>query len=203
LRIGFLGRLEPIKGLEVLLAAAAQLEPGSVRVLVGGTGSPNYEALLKARYAGPAVEFLGHVAPGAFFDGIDVLVVPSLVEEALGRVVHEALQAGVPIIGSEIGGIPEMIRQGDTGFLVPAGDVQALSGLLMRILKTPPDWEAMSTACLAEAQRFTYERISAQYRAAWTAAIAAREAARLTARTPATARIGRPRPASGMPAAKP
>ncbi len=176
LRLGFLGRLDPIKGLEMLLEAAEGIGPERVRVSVGGAGEPAYDARLRARFAGPSVEFLGHVAASDFFGGIDALVVPSLVEEALGRVVHEALGAGVPVIGAAIGGIPEMIREGETGFLFPAGDAAALQGLLQRLLQTPPDWAAMSADCLADSGRFTYERIFAQYRAAWAAAIAGRAA---------------------------
>lgn len=183
LRLGFLGRLEAIKGVEVVLEAAARIGPERLRLRLGGTGLPEEEARLRARYGGCA-EFLGRVEPAGFFAGIDLLVVPSVVEDSLPRVVHEALGAGVPVIGAAIGGIPEMIRDGETGFLVPAGDVAALESLLRRLLDAPPDWAAMSAACLAESGRYSFDRIFEAYRAAWMAAIAAR---RRSAFPPATA----------------
>jgi len=65
-----------------------------------------------------------------------VLVAPSL-SEGLGRVVFEAMACGTPVIGSRVGGIPEMIRESETGFLVPPGDVRALAGRLKWILQHP------------------------------------------------------------------
>lgn len=170
LRLGLLGRLEPIKGVEILLEAVERIGPGRVQLRLGGTGQPDYEDRLKARFAGPGIDFLGRVPAAEFFGAIDLLVVPSLVEEALGRVVHEAFGAGVPVIGVSIGGIPEMIREGETGFLVPPGDAPALERILTRLIETPPDWPAMSAACLVEAERFTFDRIFGEYRAAWDAA---------------------------------
>ena len=66
----------------------------------------------------------------------EVLVLPSL-SEALGRVVLEAMACGTPVIGSAVGGIPDMIQEGETGFLTPPGDVGALTGRLKWILKHP------------------------------------------------------------------
>lgn len=170
--LGFLGRLEPIKGLNVLLEATGRIGSDRVRVRVGGAGAPDYEAALKARFAGPGVEFIGHVVPAKFLAGVDALVVPSLCEDALPRVAHEAIGLGVPVIGAAIGGIPEIIRDGVTGFLVPPGDSATLERLVRRLLDAPPDWTAMSVACAMEGERFTFERIFAAYRSAWIAAIA-------------------------------
>ena len=185
-RLGFLGRLEPIKGLELLLTAAERIGQQHIRVCVGGVGPLAYEAALKSRFACAQIEFLGRVAPSDFFAGIDALVVPSIVEDALPRVIHEAMGFGVPVIGAAIGGIPEMIREGKTGFLFPAGDGTALEATLRRIVETPPDWAALSAACRDESQRFTFAHVFAEYWAAWTAA-----AQGPPTRAPATAFSGR------------
>jgi glycosyltransferase involved in cell wall biosynthesis len=163
--------LEHIKGLEILLEAASRFEPARVHVHVGGTGDPEYENALKSQYGGPGVTFLGRVQPADFFVGLDALVVPSLVEDSLPRVVHEAFYYGVPVIGAEIGGIAEMIRQGETGYLVLSGDVAAMEQLILDLITSPPNWSALSAACLKEAEHYTFERVFASYKAAWTTAI--------------------------------
>jgi glycosyltransferase involved in cell wall biosynthesis len=167
LRIGFIGRLEPIKGTHILLAAAQRIGAERVRVVVAGSGQSDYVRDLKASSAPPLTIFLGHTAPADFFRNIDVLVVPSLVEEASPRVVHEAFGFGVPVIGAAAGGIVELIREGSTGFLVPPGDINALEMLLHHLIENPPNWRALSSACLREAERFTFDRIFCAYRAAW------------------------------------
>jgi glycosyltransferase involved in cell wall biosynthesis len=65
-----------------------------------------------------------------------VLVLPSL-SEGLGRVLLEAMACGTPVIGSAVGGIPEIIQEGTTGFLIPPGDVGALAERLRWILQHP------------------------------------------------------------------
>jgi glycosyltransferase involved in cell wall biosynthesis len=170
LHLGFLGRLEPVKGLEVLLETAARLPAGSVAVTIGGSGRPIYEAELMRRFAGPGVEFRGWVDPDDFLDRIDALVVPSLWEEPLSRVSHEALGHGVPVIASRTGGIPEVVRDGATGFLFPPGDGAALEAILRRLVNQPPDWRALARRCREQAARFRLETIFAAYQEAWTAA---------------------------------
>jgi glycosyltransferase involved in cell wall biosynthesis len=167
LRIGFLGRLEPIKGLHILLEAAQRIGERHVRVRIGGSGMATYERELKERYATPLAVFLGRVAPSTFFRDLDVLVVPSLVEEASGRVVHEAFGFGVPVVGVSQGGMAELISEGRTGFVVTPGSVSELEALLRRLLADPPDWRAMSAACLQEAERFVFRRVFEEYSTVW------------------------------------
>ena len=167
LRVGFLGRLERIKGAHVVLEAARRIGAGRVQVYIGGFGQAEYERNLKELFRSPLATFLGRVAPAAFLQDLDILVAPSLVEEASGRVIHEAFGFGVPVIGVSAGGMVELIRDGCTGFLVPAGDITALEMLLRRLLDDPPDWRTMSAACLREAERFTFDRIFGEYSAAW------------------------------------
>lgn len=107
-RIGFVGRLHPIKGVELLIDALKQLPNGSYVAKIAGTGNPPYEAALKARASGLAVEFLGWVRPADFYPQIDVLVVPSLYDEPQGLVLLEAARAGIPVIYSNRGGLAEM-----------------------------------------------------------------------------------------------
>lgn len=170
LRLGFIGRLEPLKGLDMMLDAVGHFESRQVQVLVGGRGDAAYEDALRRRYAGPQVEFRGWVDPNAFFAEIDMLVVPSLWEEPLPRVCHEAMAHGVPIIASRLGGLPEIVREHETGFLFRGGDTADLVHVLRRILQAPPDWDALSANSRRHAEGFRMERIFDRYWSAWMAA---------------------------------
>ncbi|HMM45742.1 MAG TPA: glycosyltransferase family 4 protein [Candidatus Macondimonas sp.] len=117
LRIGFIGRLDPTKGVEPLLDAFAAADLPHAELWIAGNGKADYERSLRARHASERVRFLGRVAPRDFYPQVDVVVVPSLWQEPLGMVVAEALAFGKPVIGSRRGGIPEMIRAGENGLL--------------------------------------------------------------------------------------
>jgi glycosyltransferase involved in cell wall biosynthesis len=82
------------------------------------------------------VDLAGHMARA------DALVLPS-VSEGLGRVVFEAMACGTPVIGSRVGGIVEMVVDGETGFLVEPGQVDALAGKLAWILSHPSEARTM------------------------------------------------------------
>ncbi|MFO1057132.1 MAG: glycosyltransferase family 4 protein [Dongiaceae bacterium] len=164
LRLGYFGRVEPIKGVELLLDAMAGLPPERFRLRIGGRGPAAFMERLGARPDAAAVEFLGFVRPEEFFAGIDYLVVPSLWEDPLPRVVHEAFSFGVPVVGAAVGGIPEMVTPGRTGFLFPAGDAGALRDALAGLPADPAGLAALSDGCLARAGDFDFDRIFALYR---------------------------------------
>jgi glycosyltransferase involved in cell wall biosynthesis len=82
-----------------------------------------------------------------------IFVLPS-VSEALGRVVFEAMAAGTPVIGSRTGGIPDMVIDGETGFLVPPGDEEALAEKLRWALSHPNEIHEMGRRARNFARRF-------------------------------------------------
>jgi glycosyltransferase involved in cell wall biosynthesis len=167
LRVGFLGRIEPVKGLHILLEAAERIGSDHVQVQVGGAGTQAYAEGLRNRFKFPLANFLGHVTPVDYFKDVDILVMPSLMEEPAGRVLHEAYSFGVPVIGMRLGGMPELVRDGVTGYLAPAPDVEGLEAILRHLLDSPPDWLELSRNCLEEAGRFKFDVIFAKYRDAW------------------------------------
>jgi glycosyltransferase involved in cell wall biosynthesis len=115
--IGFLARLVPAKGIELLLEAFADPPGLDATLLVGGVGTVPYVARLRRRYADARIRFLGFVELQEFFRSLDVCIVPSIRHDSLPTVVIEASANRVPVIGARVGGIPELIRQGENGFV--------------------------------------------------------------------------------------
>jgi glycosyltransferase involved in cell wall biosynthesis len=164
LRIGFIGRIEEQKGIEVLLQAVVQLPRGAWQLRVGGRApSSAYLAKLRTRYPQTEVEYLGYVAQADFFPTLDVLVVPSVWNEPLGVVVFEAMGYGVPVIGSRVGGIPEIIEGSGAGWLFDSGNVRQLTALLREAINAPQSLASMREACIERAQFFTPERQVTQF----------------------------------------
>jgi glycosyltransferase involved in cell wall biosynthesis len=142
LRIGYVGSLVWHKGAHVLIEALRTLPPSSYEVKVFGDPrvSPGYAAEVRAAAAGLPVTFAGAFEPGKSdeaYAAIDVLVVPSLWLENSPLVIHEAYQACRPVIGSRIGGISELVRDGWNGLLVEPGSSRALAAALSQVIAQP------------------------------------------------------------------
>jgi glycosyltransferase involved in cell wall biosynthesis len=161
LRVGYMGRILDEKGVGVLLAATSRLPTDAVEVLLAGSGDSDYVDGLKARY--PGVRFLGYIPTPDLLNQIDVLAVPSLWNEPLGRVVLEAYAHGIPVIGSRRGGITELIDEGKTGFLFDPDSPVELDMAITRFLEDPNLALAMRANCLVKAQEFEPERIANLY----------------------------------------
>lgn len=173
--VGYLGRIENTKGIEVLLAAAGRLPASQLTVLLGGKGDDDYAASLRQRHAAANVHFLGFVKPADFFRRIDVLVVPSVWEEPLGRVIYEGYAHGVPSLVANVGGMPEIVDIGSTGYVFPAGDSTALAARLRSLIDG--GWRGLDffEACVARSRDFGVERVFGEYMKVWHSAIRAQQ----------------------------
>jgi glycosyltransferase involved in cell wall biosynthesis len=146
----FVGRLTPHKGIDVLIRA---LPTGARLVVVGSEGHDprpperEYPQLLRGLARGRDVRFLGPVsdeALRALYANAAAVVLPSVhrtcfgrfvaVSELLGLVALEAMACGTPVIASRIGGVPEVVEDGVTGFLVEPGDVGQLGERISQLL---------------------------------------------------------------------
>ena len=161
--IGYVGRISPEKGVDVALRALAQLrDEGLEAVLeIAGGGEPEHlrelEALAGSLGIGDRVGFLGPLDTEALksFDArIHALVVPSVWEEPAGLVLVEGALAGVPLVASRVGGIPEIVRDPDEALLVPPGDPAALAAALRRTLGEPEESAARAERAKQRAQSF-------------------------------------------------
>lgn len=161
---GYLGRIEKEKGVEILLdsfsAVASQYE---CKLFIGGDGDAIYKNTLRERYPSPTIQFLGFIDPHTLFSKIDVLIVPSLWNEPLGRVVLEAYQYGIPVIGSSTGGLLEIIEEGETGFLFDPKTSDSLTEKLYLACNNRQQLRDMRPSILKLAKKFTPEFIVGQY----------------------------------------
>ena len=150
LRLLTLGRISRIKGQDVLVEALSRLSPAiRARIEVRIVGSA-FEDVARERALAAAIVEAGladrvslqpFVAdPSGHFLWADVVAVPSRLPESLGRVAIEAMAYGVPPLVSDIGGLPEVVAAGRTGWVVPPGDAAALSDRLAAIVTAPEAW---------------------------------------------------------------
>ncbi|NJL82374.1 MAG: glycosyltransferase family 4 protein [Chloroflexaceae bacterium] len=140
--IAYAGRLVPEKGVQVLLNALkfVKAQIPSVRLLVAGQGTQQAELQALSAQLGLTdnVFWLGHLSRAELeqkFEAAWVQVVPSLWEEPFGNVTTEAMMRGTAAIASAVGAQPEIIRDGQTGFLVPPNDAEALGAASVKILQ--------------------------------------------------------------------
>jgi glycosyltransferase involved in cell wall biosynthesis len=176
-RLLCVGRLIPIKGHVVLLrafAAARERLPGLELEIAGrGPLEPALKALALELGIADAVHFLGHVSPiQAAIERAAVVVVPSM-GEGFGMVALEAMERARPVIAAEIGGLGELVRDGETGVLVPPGEAEPLTEAIVRVLGDLDLARRMGEAGRQRAlsrflQRFCTERTELLYEEALT-----------------------------------
>lgn len=176
LTVGFLGRLEPIKGVELLLQAVHQMRADKITLLLAGNGEPEFVADLRARYEQPNIQFLGFTDPAEFFARIDALIVPSVWEDPLPRVVFEGFAFGVPPIVARIGGMPEIVEHGVTGYVFEPGDAAALAKLLQELIDQGLPAGRLRAACQNKSAGFSVEDVFRAHWTNWQHAIAAQSA---------------------------
>ncbi len=136
------------------------------RLVMVGDGPDRVAAEEETRRLGveSSVSFLGkidNVAP--LLATADIFLLPTE-SESFGLSALEALASGVPVIGTDAGGLPEVVRNGETGFLFRVGDVDAMAAAALDLLRNPDKWKFMSDLGAADARaRFSQDEIVSQY----------------------------------------
>jgi glycosyltransferase involved in cell wall biosynthesis len=158
-RIGMIGRISPEKGQAEFLEAIALLAPqfpGAKFAICGAPTTPagKYLNFVSELARGLPVEFLGWRDDiAAVLAELDLLVVPSK-DEGMGRVIVEAFSAGVPVVAFGAGGIPEVITDGETGFLVSPATPEELAARIGEIIRS----DAEATRRVVTNARRSWER---------------------------------------------
>lgn len=152
--IGTVALFRPRKGIEILIEAIAALRARERRVRLQAIGpfeTAAYETQVRELAlrlgVGDAVRWTGFTSNvGEALAALDVFVLPSLYGEGMPMVVLEAMAAGVPVIGTQVEGIPEVVEDGRTGLLAPPGDAAALARRIEELMDGRHDWQALRTA---------------------------------------------------------
>ena len=166
-----LGRIVPQKGFDILLDAYARLlgrRPDAPDLVIAGDG-PERESL-QAQAASLGLKnrvFLtgraDRTSAVSLFHGCALFVLPSR-QEPQGIVSLEAMACGKAVVAARVGGVPEIVREGETGLLFPAEDSAALAQLLETLLAAPERAAALGQAGRARVEQcFTWNRIAGQY----------------------------------------
>ncbi len=155
----YVGRLTAEKGLGQLLDAVGRVR-NPWRLIVCGEGAlrPWLERSVAKRGWADRVKFTGWVTKedlGRFYEMASVVVIPSVWPEPFGLVGLEAMAQGRPVVAFAVGGIPEWLEHGETGFLVPPGDIAGFADQIERLLRDP----ALARRLGLEGRR----RVEAQY----------------------------------------
>lgn len=146
-RLGYVGGLSRQKGVHHLVAAVNRLPEDVTCAIYGPTDAfPDYAAELRRLATHPGIRFMGPVGRAALWPALgelDVLVAPTLWYETYALIVHEAFAAGVPVVASRIGVLPDVVRDGVDGYLFPPGDASELSAILRRLKDQPAQLAAL------------------------------------------------------------
>lgn len=143
--IGAVGRISRVKGYEYLLGAAALInhEFGEeiTFLITGGGSEEEYRLELEGRAKKLVIEknliFLGYRRDVALIlPALDIFVLPSVVE-CHPLALLEAMASGLPVVATRVGGVPEVVVEGESGLLVPPRDPQALAAAILYLLKNP------------------------------------------------------------------
>jgi glycosyltransferase involved in cell wall biosynthesis len=170
-QVVFVGRLLPHKGIDVLLRAVDDRTP--VRIF-GHAYDARYRAELERLAAGKDVTFHEHASDAEIVDAYRrsmVSVLPSVHHasdgrfhpwpELLGLSLLESMACGTPVVASKVGGVPELLDDGETGFLVSPGDPAELGSRIGELLAPSPQWTRMSRRGVEVVhEHFTWDHVA-------------------------------------------
>jgi len=166
--IGIIGRLEPPKGHRFFVEAFAEVVkrfPRARAIFVGeGSLRAELETSVRRLGLGEYIKFCGaRHDVNEILNAIDLLVLPS-VSEGLPNVLLEAMACRKPVMASDIGGIPEVVRDGENGYLVAPGDSAALQAALLKCLSEREKWASLAQRARATVEaEFSLERQVASF----------------------------------------
>jgi len=165
--VGWVGRLVPIKGCDVFLKSCKELinlNQHRIKVIVVGDGEIRGELENLAQQLGinDHISFLGNRTDvAAIMKSLDIFVLSSY-NEGFGRVLVEAMHCGVPIVATNVGGVPELIKNGFNGYLIPGGESQAMTQAIFNLLSNEQIAQRFSVNGRQIADQFSFENMIRQ-----------------------------------------
>ena len=177
-RVVFVGRLEKMKGVDVLLTAFARLSETGNRLPAGQAGKPelrivgegsertNLESIAQSLGIADRVSFAGFIpVPDVYKEFAQAEIFCGLSRsEALGNVFLEAQAAECAVIGTNIGGIPDIVSDGETGLLIPPDSVVAATEALEKLLNDAALRKKLASNGMQNAKQYDWSNIAERYR---------------------------------------
>ena len=160
---GFIGRIEEEKGIETLLMSTRLLQSSNWKLKIAGKGLDGYVQKLSKKYSDPRIEWLGFTEAATFYSSVDVVVLPSLLNEALPYVCVESLHAGKSLICVSSGGIPEIARLSSRVEFFPSGDANVLAEKMNLALASPQAWRECKVPDASKLDVFREEYVVGKY----------------------------------------
>ncbi|HVK50768.1 MAG TPA: glycosyltransferase family 4 protein [Pseudoxanthomonas sp.] len=164
--VGYCGRMLRSKGIYTLLEATAlamERDPRVHCLWVGEDGSGDLRNAAAAQTHGHRHHFTGLVDDTErYYSAFSMLAFPSLAPETFGRVSIEAQACGIPVLGSDIGGVPETLLPGSSGLLLPPGDARAWKRAILSLCDPAARAAMASAGRTFVEQRFSYPVIASQ-----------------------------------------
>jgi glycosyltransferase involved in cell wall biosynthesis len=160
---GFIGRIEPEKGIDIVLKAAEMLPDAGWQLKIAGRGLDTYVQELRGRYKSSRVKWLGFAKSQDFYAGVDVCLISSVWPEPLPRTLIEAISAGRATICSTAGGIPEISGFSNKIGMYEPSDYRRLSELMLQGIQEAARWKKSQPPRPDFAEKFTPETITREY----------------------------------------
>jgi len=174
LKLVYVGRLHETKGVDFLLDVMNEQQLADKRLKLTVVGGGPLEQHLRRRAAGDErIEIIGRVSPDIVKDYVsyaDILCVPSLWRENHPGVIREALRAGVPVLVSDIGGAPEMVKNNVDGLILPPGDKLAWASALAGLSASPSRVEELQNGAVETGRSYSVDKLGRELISIQTAA---------------------------------
>jgi len=145
INIAYMGGLSKIKGVHVLIESFKQLKNDNIKLHICGKGADEEEFRSMAS-SDPRITFHGYLEQEDlmnFYKKVNISVLPSICYDNSPMMIYESLMNSIPVIGSKIGGIPELIEDGYNGFLFEAGNEQELNNIIESLIDNPEKLKKM------------------------------------------------------------
>jgi glycosyltransferase involved in cell wall biosynthesis len=154
----YVGQLVKHKGIEILIKAISEIKNKNFKLFIIGEGDPSYKDYLKnLAKEDKRIYFCGKLTPEELFkyyQKANLLIIPSIWPEPFGNVVLEAFSYGVPVVGSNTGGISELIKPNYNGFLFEPNDISALRNILLTLLEDKEKLKTLSFNAFKSAKAY-------------------------------------------------
>jgi glycosyltransferase involved in cell wall biosynthesis len=154
IRFGFVGALSPAKGVELICRLFTEQLVGQELYIFGTSLEKKYEARLRREFESSCVVFKGFKPQDEIYVNLDVLLVPSLWHEPFGKIIIEANSFGIPVIAANVGGISEIVVDGQTGFLFDPNKPKTILDEVDLLINNPSLIAEMSHKCQEHARTF-------------------------------------------------